>query len=151
MSRSYQGVILDAVELQIKTISVAASDGTRAIPQFERNPLTAMTAQVFPLVTLFAVEEQYEPIEQSGASVIYAKSMTGQIVYLFESIDPRKDAELVIHDVERALSDWTLGGKVDTFDLTANRLGVAENGRCEVSFEFEAKYSIKRELPGERI
>lgn len=124
MPTAYRETIMAALSREL--LDIVADTGqtwaTTVAPKVYRSRKNAAEAVLYPFLFLSAKDETYGLRATSSAYRQYDRTMRVGIEFYIEGFDLDTQASKVVHDVELALSDFTLGGIIEDLYFESNRI-----------------------------
>lgn len=150
---SARDAILDAIVARLGGIAVGGGWATAKTPKVKRASHPVVTLPSLPCALVGAQDEQLAVHGATGAIRHYAKVMRVSIAYWVEANDMDQACSDVVHDVELALADHTLGGVCDSIRFESNQTFISElqSPRAGVEFSLLCSYRIAENRPDKRV
>ena len=154
MTTAYRETVLAALQGKLDDIVTDAGRtwAQTVAPRVVRVRQNAETLPLVPTCYMGTKDEAIERREVTSNYVLYVRSLTVLLEYYVQAWDVDAECSKLVHDVELALADWTLGGVVDDMAITAERTLMGDPGQplCGVEFTVVVRYRTSSADPSAR-
>lgn len=143
--------LLDALGT-IATVVPGKTWATTTTPSVVRQEVNIQSEPRFPIVIVGSKDETLEGRASESTWNIYVRTLSVRLLYFVETWDTGQTLSDVLHDVELALNDPTLGNTCDDLVFVSNRTLDDNDGQIQQGIEImiQIKYRTATNDPSTR-